>query len=185
MAELDLEDIERRMDGALTTLHKEFQGLRTGRASVNLLEPIIVEAYGSRMPMNQVGTISVPEPRMLTVSVWDKGVTKAAERAIREANLGLNPQTDGQLIRVPIPDLTEERRRDLSRVAGKYAEAARIAVRHVRRDGMDTLKKLEKDNEMSQDDRHLYETEVQTLTDDHIAKIDAAFAAKEAEIMQV
>ena len=177
MAELDLEDIERRMDGALTTLHKEFQGLRTGRASVNLLEPIIVEAYGSRMPMNQVGTISVPEPRMLTVSVWDKGVTKAAERAIREANLGLNPQTDGQLIRVPIPDLTEERRRDLSRVAGKYAEAARIAVRHVRRDGMDTLKKLEKDNEMSQDDRHLYETEVQTLTDDHIAKIDAAFAA--------
>ena len=122
---------------------------------------------------------------MLTVSVWDKGVTKAVERAIREANLGLNPQTDGQLIRVPIPDLTEERRRDLSRVAGKYAEAARIAVRHVRRDGMDTLKKLEKDNEMSQDDRHLYETEVQTLTDDHIAKIDAAFAAKEAEIMQV
>ena len=185
MPEPDLDDIERRMDGALTALQKEFQGLRTGRASAQLLEPIMVDAYGAKMPVNQVGTVGVPEPRMLTVQVWDKTMVKAVEKAIREADLGLNPQTDGQLIRVPLPDLSEERRRELAKVASKYAENARIAVRNVRRDGMDDLKKAEKDGEMSQDDRRMYEEEIQSMTDAHVAKIDETLAVKDQEIMQV
>lgn len=185
MAEPDLDDIERRMDGALNALTKEFMGLRTGRASTQLLESIMVDAYGASMPINQVATISVPEPRMLSVQVWDKGNAKATEKAIRESDLGLNPQVDGQLLRIPLPDLSEERRRELSKIAAKYAEGARIAVRNVRRDGMDALKKMEKDGNIGQDDRHLYEEEIQSLTDTHVGKIDEALAAKEAEIMQV
>lgn len=185
MADLDLDDIERRMDGAVTALKTEFAGLRTGRASASLLEPIQVEAYGARMPLNQVGTISVPEPRMISVQVWDRSMTKAVERAIRESDLGLNPQSDGQLIRVPLPDLSEERRSELVKVASKYAESARVAVRNVRRDGMDHLKKMEKDSDISQDDRRLYEDEIQELTDKHVKSIDEALASKEKDIMQV
>ena len=185
MAEPDLDDIERRMDGAIVVLHKEFMGLRTGRASTQLLESIMVYAYGASMPINQVATISVPEPRMLAVQVWDKGNAKATEKAIRESNLGLNPQIDGQLLRIPLPDLSEERRRELSKIAAKYAEGARISVRNVRRDGMDALKKMEKDGEISQDDRHVYEEEIQSLTDAHVGQIDETFSAKELEIMQV
>ena len=185
MADLDLDDIERRMDGAVNALRTEFAGLRTGRASVSLLEPIQVEAYGSRMPINQVGTISVPEPRMISVQVWDRSMTKAVEKAIRESDLGLNPQSDGQLIRVPLPDLSEERRAELVKVASKYAESARVAVRNVRRDGMDHLKKMEKDGDISQDDRRLYEDEIQELTDKHVKAIDEALASKEKDIMQV
>ena len=183
--EPDIEDIERRMGGALGALQKEFMGLRTGRASAQLLESIIVDAYGALMPINQVATISVPEPRMLSVQVWDKGNAKATEKAIRESNLGLNPQVDGQLLRIPLPDLSEERRRELSKIAAKYAEGARIAVRNVRRDGMDSLKKMEKDGEISKDDRHIYEEEIQSLTDTHVSKVDEKLSTKEAEIMQV
>lgn len=185
MADADLTDIERRMDGALDALSREFAGLRTGRASTALLEPLTVEAYDSQMPMNQVGTISVPEPRLLTVQVWDQSLVKAVERAIMESSLGLNPQTEGNLIRIPIPDLSEERRVELSKVAGQYAEQARVAVRNVRRDGMDRIKKMEKAGEMSQDDQHLYADEIQSMTDTHIKEIDAALEAKEQEIMQV
>ena len=185
MADPDLDDIQRRMDGAVTALKSEFGGLRTGRASVNLLDPIMVDAYGAKMPVNQVGTVSVPEPRMLSVQVWDRGMTKAVEKAIRDSDLGLNPQSDGQLIRIPLPDLSEERRRELSRIAAKYAENARVAVRNVRRDGMDMLKKAEKDGDLSQDDRHLYEQEIQELTDTHVKAIDEALEAKEKDIMQV
>ena len=181
----DLDDLKRRMDGAISALDKEFQGLRTGRASVNLLEPIMVEAYGSKMPIIQVGTVGVPEPRMLTVQVWDKSMTKAVEKAIRESDLGLNPQVDGQLLRIPLPDLSEERRAELAKVAAKYAESARIAVRNVRRDGMDSLKKAEKDGDLSQDERHLYEEEVQEMTDKFVSRIDDALGSKEKEIMQV
>ncbi|WP_028464739.1 MULTISPECIES: ribosome recycling factor [Nisaea] len=181
----DLDDLKRRMDGAISALDKEFQGLRTGRASVNLLEPIMVEAYGSKMPINQVGTVGVPEPRMLTVQVWDKSMTKAVEKAIRESDLGLNPQVDGQLLRIPLPDLSEERRAELAKVAAKYAESARIAVRNVRRDGMDSLKKAEKDGDLSQDEKHLYEEEVQEMTDKFVSRIDDALGSKEKEIMQV
>ncbi|HET8727925.1 MAG TPA: ribosome recycling factor [Alphaproteobacteria bacterium] len=185
MAEPDLKDIAKRMDGAFNVLKAEFGGLRTGRASTSLLEPVTVEAYGSQMPITQVGTIGVPEPRLLTVQVWDRGMVKAVEKAIREAGLGLNPQPDGNLIRVPIPELNEERRRELQKVAGKYAEQARVAVRNVRRDGMDMLKRLEKDGEISQDEHKLYADEIQKLTDGHIKMIDEALAAKEKEIMQV
>jgi ribosome recycling factor len=181
----DLDDLKRRMEGALTALEKEFQGLRTGRASVNLLEPIMVDAYGAKMPINQVGTVGVPEPRMLTVQVWDKSMTKAVEKAIRESDLGLNPQVDGQLLRIPLPDLSEERRGELAKVAAKYAESARIAVRNVRRDGMDSLKKAEKDGDLSQDEKHLYEEEVQEMTNKFVSRIDEALSVKEKEIMQV
>lgn len=183
--ELDLDDIEKRMGGAVEALKKEFAGLRTGRASVNLLDPINVEAYGARMPINQVGNVNVPEPRMLTVQVWDKGMVKAVEKAIRDSDLGLNPMSDGQLIRIPLPDLTEERRAELSKVAAKYAESARVAVRNVRRDGMDTIKKSEKDGDISEDDKRLYEGEVQDLTDKFIGSIDELLASKEKDIMQV
>jgi ribosome recycling factor len=185
MADADLSDIERRMDGALDALGREFAGLRTGRASTALLEPLNVNAYDSQMPMNQVGTISVPEPRLLTVQVWDQSLVKAVERAILESSLGLNPQTEGNLIRIPIPDLSEERRVELSKVASQYAEQARVAVRNVRRDGMDRLKKMEKAGEMSQDDQHLYADEIQSMTDAHVKEIDAVLEAKEQEIMQV
>ncbi len=178
-------DISRRMDGAIEVLHQEFGGLRTGRAATSLLEPLTVEAYGSPMPMNQVGTIGVPEARMLTVQVWDKSLVNAVDKAIRESTLGLNPQIDGQTVRVPIPALTEERRAELAKVAGKYSEEARIAVRNVRRHGMDDLKRAEKDNEISQDEHRDYGQEIQELTDASIAKIDETLANKESEIMQV
>ena len=185
MDDLDLADLERRMDGALTSLAKEFQGLRTGRASTQLLDSVVVEAYGASMPLNQIATVSVPEPRMLSVQVWDKENTKIVEKAIRESNLGLNPQVDGQLLRIPLPDLSEERRQELSKIAAKYAENAKIAVRNVRRDGMDTTKKMEKDGDISQDDRHIYDEEIQTITDKCINKIDELLSSKEVEIMQV
>ena len=183
--ELDLDDLSRRMDGAIEALKKEFAGLRTGRASVNFLDPIQVDAYGAKMPINQVGTVGVPEPRMLTVQVWDKSMVKAVEKAIRESDLGLNPMNDGQLIRIPLPELSEERRGELAKIAAKYAESARVAVRNVRRDGMDQIKKMEKDGDIGEDDRHLYESEVQDLTDKHVAMVDEALAAKEKDIMQV
>jgi ribosome recycling factor len=181
----DLSDIKRRMDGALETLRKELGGLRTGRASVNLLDPVTVEAYGTKMPLTQVGTVSVPEPRMITVQVWDKGQVKAVEKAIRDAGLGLNPMSDGTLVRVPIPDLTQDRRLELVKVASKYAEQARVSVRNVRRDGMELLKQLEKKHELSQDEHRKWHDEVQTLTDSHIKKVDEALATKEKEIKQV
>lgn len=181
----DPKDIERRMDGALEALKKEFAGLRTGRASTALLEHVSVDAYGSSMPLNQVGAVSVPEPRMLTVQVWDNTVIKAVEKAIRDAGLGLNPQVDGNLIRVPIPELSEERRVEMTKIAGRYAEQARVAVRNVRRDGMDTLKRLEKDGDISQDEHHARGDDIQKLTDDHIKAIDDLFAQKEQEILQV
>ena len=185
MADPDLSDVERRMDGALGALKREFAGLRTGRASASLLEPLSVDAYGSSMPITQVASINVPEPRMITVQVWDKGVVKAVEKAIRDAGLGLNPQPDGQTVRVPIPELNEERRRELSKVASGYAEQARVAVRNVRRDGMELLKKMEKDGDMSQDEHKFWAEEIQTLTNDHVKKVDEALASKEKEIMQV
>ena len=185
MADPDISDVKRRMDGALESLRKEFAGLRTGRASASLLEPITVDAYGNHMPLNQVGTIGVPEPRMITVQVWDRSMVKAVEKAIREAGLGLNPQTEGQSIRVPIPDLSQERRQELTKVAHKYAEHAKVAVRNVRRDGMDTLKKQEKAGDISQDEQKTWADKIQQLTDAHIKKIDEALSAKEKEIMQV
>ncbi|HWE75261.1 MAG TPA: ribosome recycling factor [Stellaceae bacterium] len=178
-------DLKRRMEGAIDVLRKEFGGLRTGRASASLLEPVHVEAYGNRMPLSQVGTVSVPEPRMLLVSVWDKGNVKATEKAIREAGLGLNPQTEGQTIRVPVPDLSEERRKELTRVAAKYAEAARVSVRNVRRDGLDGLKKQEKDGTLSQDAHRKLDKDIQTLTDATIKRVDDLLAQKDKEILQV
>ena len=183
--ELDIGDLDRRMDGAVEALRRELVGLRAGRASASLLEPVVVEAYGADMPLNQVGTISVPESRMLSVQVWDKGLVKAVEKAIRDSGLGLNPAAEGQTVRVPIPALTEERRIEFTKVAGKYAEDARIAVRNVRRHAMDELKRGEKDGDISQDAHRDYAQEVQTLTDQYIKKIDEALAHKEEEIMQV
>ncbi|MDB5364453.1 MAG: ribosome recycling factor [Rhodospirillales bacterium] len=180
-----LADVNRRMDSALEVLKKEFGGLRTGRASAGLLEPVMVEAYGQTMPLNQVGTVSVPEPRLITVSVWDKGMVAAVAKAISAAGLGLNAQADGTTIRVPIPELNQERRAELAKVAGKYSEEARVAVRNVRRDGMDLLKKAEKDREISEDEHKRLAEEVQKITDAHIKKIDEALAAKEKEIKQV
>ncbi len=177
-------DLRRRMEGALDTLKKEFAGLRTGRASPALLEPIKVEVYGTEMPITQVGTIGVPEPRLLTVQVWDRAAVSSVEKAIRDAGLGLNPASDGQTVRVPLPPLTAERRVELAKLAGKYAEAARVAIRAVRRDGMETLKKLEKDHEIGQDVHRDWADEVQKLTDGYIRKVDEALAAKEADIKQ-
>ncbi len=185
MADPDIDDIERRMKGAVEMLKKEFGGLRTGRASTSLLDPLTVEAYGQSMPINQLATVSTPESRLLTVQVWDKAMVGPTEKAIRESGLGLNPATDGQLIRLPIPELNEERRIELGKIAGKYAEEARIAVRNVRRHGMDDLKHMEKDHEISQDEHHMWGEEIQKLTDEMIAKIDEALAAKEEDIMQV
>ena len=182
---VDMKDIERRMDGAVTALENEFTGLRTGRASPSLLDMVQVDAYGSSMPMNQVGSVSVPESRLLSVTVWDNGLVKAVEKAIRESDLGLNPMTEGNVIRIPIPELNEERRAELTKVAGKYAEQARIAVRNVRRDGMDGAKTAEKDGDMGKDEAHKVSDEIQTVTDKHIKKIDESLSAKEQEIMQV
>jgi ribosome recycling factor len=180
-----LEDFGHRMASALETLRKEFAGLRTGRASTGMLDPIMVDVYGSMMPLNQVGTVSVPEPRLLTVQVWDKGSVKAVEKAIRDANLGLNPQPDGQLIRVPVPELNQERRAEIVKIAGKYAETTRIAVRNVRRDAMDTLKKGEKDGDLTEDDQKSLGEKVQKITDEHIKKVDELLAHKEKEVMQI
>ena len=185
MAEPDIDDINRRMDGAIEVLRKEFAGLRTGRASPSLLEPVTVEAYGAQMPINQVATIAAPEPRMLTVQVWDKSMVQSAEKAIRDAGLGLNPMSEGQLIRVPIPELNEERRQELSRVAARYTEQAKIAVRNVRRDGMDKLKRMEKAGDLSQDDQHTWSAEIQKMTDGHVEKIEGMLTQKQQDIMQV
>lgn len=181
----DPKDLLRRMDGAIEALRKEFSGLRTGRASTALLENVTVDAYGSKMPMNQVGSVNVPEPRMLTVQVWDNSLVKEAEKAIRESDLGLNPQTEGNLIRVPLPELSEERRIELTKVAAKFGEQARVAVRNVRRDGMDTLKKNEKDKEISKDEHRDRGEDIQKLTDEHIKIIDKMLSEKEQEILQV
>jgi ribosome recycling factor len=183
MPAYDKSDINRRMHGALENLKHDLAGLRTGRASTALLDPIQVEVYGANMPINQVATVSVPEPRLISVQVWDRRYISAVEKAIRYAGLGINPITDGQMIRLPIPDLTEERRKELAKLAGQYAEKARVAVRNVRRDGMDALKADEKKKEISEDDHKRLDTEVQKMTDDTIKEIDAAAHAKEQEIL--
>ncbi len=178
-------DLKRRMEGAVEVLRREFAGLRTGRASVSLLDPVMVEAYGSRMPVNQVGSVSAPEARLLTVQVWDRSLVNAVEKAIRNADLGLNPQSDGQTVRVPIPQLDEERRVEITRIAGKYAEQAKIAIRNVRRDGNDRLKRLERDGEISQDELHQRTDAIQELTDAEILRVDELLDVKQTEIMQV
>lgn len=180
----DKNDLQRRMDASLEALRHEFSGLRTGRASTAMLDKLTVEVYGSRMPILQVGSISVPEPRLLTIQVWDAGSVKAVEKAIRDANLGLNPSPDGTTIRVPVPELNQERRKELTKVAGQYAESARVAIRNIRREGMETLKKMKADG-MSEDEQKRLEGEVQKLTDDVIRKIDTMLADKEKDIMTV
>lgn len=182
--EIDLSDLEKRMDGAINALRTEFASLRTGRASASMLDPVTVEAYGSQMPINQLGTITVPESRMVLINVWDKGMVSAVDKAIRNSGLGINPQVDGTILRIPIPELNEERRRELAKVAGQYAEQARVAVRNIRRDGMDRLKKA-KAGGMAEDDHKLYTDEVQEMTNAAIARIDAALEAKQEEIMQI
>lgn len=182
--ELDLDDLERRMDGALASLRTDFASLRTGRASASMLEPIMVDAYGALTPINQIGTVNVPEPRMVTVNIWDKSLVGVAEKAIRESGLGINPQLNGTIIMLPIPELNEERRKELAKVAGQYAEHARVAVRNVRRDGMDQIKKAKADG-LSEDDQKFWETAVQELTDASIEKVDQALDSKQEEIMQV
>lgn len=182
--EIDISGIQKRMEGALQALRGEFASLRTGRASASMLDPVMVEAYGSSTPINQVGTITVPEARMVMVNVWDKSLVAAVDKAIRSSGLGINPQTDGTILRLPIPELNEERRRELAKVAGQYAENARIAVRNVRRDGMDQLKKAKADG-MAEDDHKIWSDEVQDVTDAAIKKIDAALDAKQEEILQI
>jgi ribosome recycling factor len=184
-AQFDLAEIKRRMQGAIASLKHELNGLRTGRASATLLEPVMVLAYGQSMPINQVATVSVPESRALAVQVWDKGMVNAVDKAIRDANLGLSPTVEGQILRIRIPELNEQRRKELAKIAHKYAEESRVAVRHVRRDGMDILKKLVKDKVISEDDEKRHEAEVQKATDASIVEIDQALAGKEKEIMQV
>jgi ribosome recycling factor len=181
---LDTDDLERRMDGAMANLRTEFASLRTGRASASMLEPVMVDAYGQQTPINQVGTVNVPEPRMVTINVWDKGLVNKVEKAIRESGLGINPQMNGTIIMLPIPELNEERRRELTKVAGQYAESARVAIRNVRRDGMDQIKKAKNDG-MSEDDQKIWESEVQEITDRYIKAIDDQLGIKQAEIMQV
>jgi len=183
--EPDIDDLERRMDGALDALRKEFSGLRTGRASASLLEPIVVEAYGATVPINQLGNINVPEPRMISVQVWDKANVKAVEKAIRNSALGLNPAVDGTLLRIPLPELSEERRQELVKVAHRYAEQARVAIRNVRRDGMDQLKKLEKDGHISQDEHKVWADEIQAMTDKHTETVGDLLQAKEKDIVTV
>ena len=180
----DIDGIKRRMDGAMTALRHEFASLRTGRASANMLEPVQVEAYGQMTPLNQVGTVNVPEPRMITLNVWDKSLVGKVEKAIRDSGLGINPVVDGTIIRLPIPELNEERRRELTKVAAQYAENARVAVRNVRRDGMDQIKKARADG-MGEDEEKVWTEEIQQMTDEHIAAIDTALKSKQAEIMQV
>ena len=181
----NLAELKTRMQKSITSLRDELAGLRTGRASASLLEPVMVEAYGSRTPLSQLATVTVPEPRMLSVQVWDRSLAMTVEKAIRDSGLGLNPMGEGQVIRVPLPELNEERRRDLTKVAHNYAEAARVAVRHIRRDGMDALKKAEKDGDLAQDDARAQADLVQKATDAAVIEIDTVVAAKEAEIMQV
>jgi len=181
----DINELKRRMQGAIQSLKHELGGLRTGRASASMLDPVQVDAYGTHMPLNQVATVNVPEPRLISVQVWDKTMVKAVEKAIVDSNLGLSPNTEGQVLRLRIPELNQERRKELVKVAHKYAEEARIAVRHVRRDGMDVLKKLEKGHEMSEDDQERHAGEVQKATDGTIAEIDQLLAAKEKEILTV
>jgi len=183
MAKYDKADIERRMNGAVESLKSDLSGLRTGRANTSLLDPVVVEVYGAMMPLNQVATVSAPEPRMLSVQVWDKKNVNAVEKGIAHANLGLNPMIDGQTLRLPLPDLTAERRKELAKLAGKYAEAAKIAIRNVRRDGMEALKEDEKKKEISEDDRKRSEDDVQKLTDKYVAEADKAAEAKEKEIL--
>ncbi len=184
-SELDMKDLKRRMEGAVKVLKEEFAGLRTGRASTSLLEPVQVNAYGGKMPLNQVAAITVPEPRLLSVQVWDASLVQAVEKAIRESGLGLNPQTQGNVIRVPIPELSAERRKEISKVAHQYAEQARVAVRNVRRDGMDAIKQMEKEHDISEDDARKLADDVQKMTDRFIKEIDELLEKKDAEIMQV
>ena len=181
---IDVDDLKRRMDGAMSALKSEFASLRTGRASSSMLDPIMVDVYGQRTPINQVGTVNVPEPRMVTINVWDKSQVDIVEKAIRESGLGINPQTNGTLIMLPIPELNEERRRELSKVAAQYAEQARISIRNIRRDGMDQIKKFRADG-MSEDDQKFWEDEVQELTNSYVGKIDSLLNNKQDEIMQV
>ena len=182
--EIDTDDLERRMKGAMDSLRHEFASLRTGRASASMVEPIMVDAYGSPTPINQIGTVNVPEPRMVTINIWDKALVGKAEKAIRDSGLGINPQLNGTIIMLPIPELNEERRRELTKVAAQYAESARVAIRNVRRDGMDQIKKA-KAAGMSEDDQKFWESAVQDLTDKMIAAVDQALESKQAEIMQV
>ena len=181
--ELDTDDVKRRMDGAMTSLKNEFQTLRTGRASASMVEPVMVDAYGAMTPVNQVGTVNVPEPRMITLNIWDKSLVGKVEKALRESGLGINPQVDGTIIRLPIPELNEERRRELTKVAGQYAESARVAIRNVRRDGMEQIKKNKEG--MSDDDQKFWESSVQDMTDGYIKQVDEALETKQGEIMQV
>jgi ribosome recycling factor len=183
--ELDTDDLERRMEGAIASLRTEFASLRTGRASGSMLEPVQVEAYGQMTPINQLGTINVPEPRMVTINVWDRAMVSKVEKAIRESGLGINPQLNGTIIMLPIPELNEERRRELTKVAGNYAEHARVAVRNVRRDGMDQIKKAKSDGSVSEDDQKFWEAAVQELTDKYVKVVDETLEHKQAEIMQV
>lgn len=185
MAGVDKDDLKRRMDGAISAFKNDISSLRTGRASANLLDPVMVDAYGSKVPLNTVSNISVPEPRMLSVTVWDKSMVAAVEKGIREANLGFNPITDGQSLRLPLPDLNEERRKELVKIAQGYAENAKVAIRHVRRDGMDSLKKAEKDGDISQDESRSEADNVQKMTDDTIKIVDGLLTEKESEIMTV
>ena len=185
MSEINKDDLIKRMDGAISSFNRDLTGLRTGRASTNMVDGIMIDAYGQKMPIDQVGSISVPEARMISIQVWDKGLVIAVEKAIHESGLGLNPQVDGELIRIPIPELNEERREELSKIAGKYAEQSRIAIRNVRRDGMDEIKKIEKDGSVGKDRAIDLSNEVQELTDDYIKKIDEMLSQKENEIRQV
>jgi len=182
---LDTDDLERRMQGAMGALKTEFASLRTGRASATMLEPVTVEAYGQQTPINQLGTVNVPEPRMVTINVWDRSMVQAVEKAIMNSGLGINPQTNGTIIMLPIPELNEERRRELTRVAAQYAEHARVAVRNVRRDGMDQIKKAKADSHLSEDDQKFWEGEVQLMTDRYVKAVDEALDHKQAEIMHV
>ena len=182
---LNLEDLKRRMEGAISAFSHDLAGLRTGRASVNMIDQITVDAYGSKMPIEQVGTISVPEPRTISIQVWDKGLVVSVEKSIQESGLGLNPQTDGQLVRIPVPELNEERRQELIKIAGKYAEQSRISIRNIRRDGMDSIKSMEKSSEIGKDESVSLSSNVQDLTDEYIKNIDETFLNKEQEIKQV
>ncbi len=182
---IDLNDIKKRMEGAIAAFHKDLGGLRTGRASAAILDPVMVDAYGQKMPINQVANVNAPEPKLITVQIWDKSMVGPVEKAVREAGLGLNPVVDGQNLRIPLPDLNEERRKELVKVAKDYAENAKVAIRHVRRDGMETLKKAEKDKEIGQDDARATSDKVQKLTDEMIADVEQHLTTKEAEIMQV
>ena len=182
---LDLKELQRRMDGTVSALRNDLSGLRTGRASANIVEPLMVDAYGSKMPMNQVANVSVPDARTVQIQVWDTGLVRAVDKAVRDSNLGLNPVIDGQLLRIPMPEMTEDRRKEVVKIANEYTEKARVAARHVRRDGMDQLKKAEKDGDMGKDDAHSQSELVQKMTDDTVKEIDSVLASKEAEIMQV